>query len=882
MIGFHLPLYLGAGIVLIALLALYSRFFSNRRKVGVRPVSLFRLLTMVALAAALSSPYWQTTTTKEVVPLLLDISESMDPVTAQELTARATKLSGEAGVSLEVIPFSKTTAPYSTSVERIDFKSIRRSWEKLDIGGSNLERGLQALSDQAGSEGVRALMISDGFESEGDGSALVPTLSAKGIKIFPLTPGDPTGSKEKFSISNLYAPLLAPAQKSVEIRVSVKNTTSQLQSGVLEITHDLKSIYKEKVRVEPGAEIVITAPSDPSQEGIKEIVAKLVPDTRNLGVSTESVFISGEEREKILLLNGSFEDARFLPDALKEQAYQLTAQTLTSGQADLSALKEFDAIILNNIALTQLPSGGSDQIEKYVLGGGGFVMTGGNRSFGLGGYLGSAVADILPVELVPPQTVQKRLNVALELVLDKSGSMGQGGKLDFAKEAAREVIRNLKDEDYIGIIGFDSAPWVVVKLSQVGEVRDVAIERVGRLFPAQKTNLFPAIDEARRSLLRVNAGRKHMIILTDGKVPDSGPYYVELTKQMRLLGITVSTVMLGGEADVDMLKEMADAGGGAFYQTLDASTLPRIFLSDIKTASGERTLKEQSEFGVREGPGGVYSTSIKSFPSLRGYVQTKPREAARLELVVTGGDKAEPLLASWKVGEGRAAAFTSDVNGRWSSQWITWERFSRFLSELVDSVRPQSKDKGERIKFDLRHYLERGVLSLDLAIYSEGASGNVQGVLLFPNGEERTISFANVARGRFKAEVSPVTAGKYEFRGVAGGRKLTPIAFVLSGDLFGEKKGEGYNVPLLTRLASGSGGELNPEAEKLKGGGLVTRSETDLSPWFLLLAGILLFCEIVAREVWGKGIRLIRDRLSLGRLKRIVRILRPHGSTLKS
>ena len=61
------------------------------------------------------------------------------------------------------------------------------------------------------------------------------------------------------------------------------------------------------------------------------------------------------------------------------------------------------------------------------------------------------------------------------------------------------------------------------------------------------------------------------------------------------------------------------------------------------------------------------STDIDAFPPLRGYVETKPRERANLELVVMTEGKAHPLLASWHYGKGRSLAFTSDANGRWSS-----------------------------------------------------------------------------------------------------------------------------------------------------------------------------------------------------------------------
>src|SRR5690606_39249101 len=106
------------------------------------------------------------------------------------------------------------------------------------------------------------------------------------------------------------------------------------------------------------------------------------------------------------------------------------------------------------------------------------------------------------------------------LVLDKSGSMSSGRKIEFAKEASREVVQNLKDDDYITVIGFDQTPFTVVKLGRLGQIRAHALERITRLFPAGRTNLLPSLDEARRELLRADAGRKHVIILTDGRIPD--------------------------------------------------------------------------------------------------------------------------------------------------------------------------------------------------------------------------------------------------------------------------------------------------------------------------------------------------------------------------
>ena len=114
-----------------------------------------------------------------------------------------------------------------------------------------------------------------------------------------------------------------------------------------------------------------------------------------------------------------------------------------------------------------------------------------------------------------------------------------------------------------------------------------------------------------------------MIVLTDGKIPDADQSYLELVKQMRLSGITLSTVLVGSEYDFGFLRDMAERGGGAFYQTDDPSSLPKIFMQDVQVRSGEKSMKEESEFPVSVGPAGVRSSKIESYPDLLGFVETQ-------------------------------------------------------------------------------------------------------------------------------------------------------------------------------------------------------------------------------------------------------------------
>jgi len=800
-----------------------------------------QVLIIICLGIAASGLYREVPQVELPIPVYVDLSASVDEGVGTQLIEKLNAFR-DAGIDLTLFPFGGEVSSAGV-VSSESYAALRRGWGRVDQGNTDLGRAIQ----RAVAGGEPALFTTDGWPTQGAIDAPLQAATGQGVKIYPLVLDNSVSIKGAFRIVQLSSPLVAPAQKSVDIRVAIENTTDQPQTGILKVLHDSKVVLEKRIDVAARQEQLQIATSDPAAEGIKEITATLTPIERGFTPSSETVFLSGEEREKVLLVSGDAQDARYLAELLQDQRYKLTSIIVGDNQQSLPDLKSFSAVVFNNVARSQLSGSTPNTIEQYVKEGGGFIMIGGNRSFGLGGYIDSAIERILPVQMVPPQTMKKRLNVAVQLVIDKSRSMSFDDKLEYAKEAARETVRNLKDDDYVGVIGFDAAPFSVFPIERLATGRDRALSRIGQLFATGKTYLLPALDEARRGLMKVDAGRKHMIVLTDGQLPDAGPVYLSLIKELRMLGITVSTIMLGGESDIEFLKSLAELGGGAFYQTLDARNLPRIFLSDIRVSSGERTLQEDQEYAVRAGPDGVRSVTVQGMPPLRGYVQTKPRNGADLELVVLGNDKAEPLLASWMVGEGRSLAFTSDANGRWSNYWVRWPRFQTFWSEALDSVRPKDA-QSENIRFDLRTAVEHGALLLDLAVYDPRAAGTAQVALTSPDGTTRTVALQQSSPGRFIAKIDRATAGTYRAQFKVGQFALTPVAWRLSGELFGERRGNGFNQPLLERIASETGAMLNPTPADLRALKRDRTQRESLSFWLAVLAAAALLINVLLRE----------------------------------
>jgi len=813
--------------------------------------ALLRLCVLSLATLALAGPYTTSSKPAEAVTALVDISASITNEQGDELLSKARALAAELSSPLSVVPFGKSVAPAAAPLSSYQsYAQLRESWQKLDTGRTDIA---QAISASPPGQAAFALLLSDGYETVG--SVRESLTQTRPQAIFPLTS---TGeeSDTALSISQLHAPLTALAQKSVDIRIAITNSNKAArgaapQSATIELKHGETVLLSKAIAVPAGQDLSLTTESDPSREGLNSIQAKLAwSDSDGAHVVTKTIWLSGEKRNKVLLLSGSPEDDRFLSRILTSQAYQLRSFVTPVDSSSIGSLSDYRVVVLNNTHLSRLPQSVVSNLRTYIKNGGGLVVIGGNTSFGLGGYIGSPLEELLPLRLVPPHQEKKRLTIAVQLVIDKSRSMATDSRLEFAKSAAEEVVRNLKDDDYIGVIGFDEVPFIALPLSRLSSVRDSALSRISRLFPTSKTNLFPALDEARRGLASIPAGRKHIIVLTDGKLPDPGPYYFDLIRQMRFLGITLSTVLVGADADDGFLAQLAQSGGGAFYQTSDPQNLPRVFLSDIKVASGERTLVEEPELAVRSGPDPIVSTDLRSFPAVRGFVETLEREAAETELVVRNSEGAYPLLASWQVGKGRSIAFTSDANGRWSSNWMRWERVQDFWSEVLESA--QSKETGKRnsnMEFDLRSWVEGSDAVIDLALFEEIPLSSLTAQVQTPLGERKRVELHAVTRGHYQARISNATSGTYRATVSIGDAELPPVAWELSGELFGERQHRKPDLATLSQIARQTGGVVDPSATQLLSLMRQEAERREYSHKLLVAALLLLFVEVLLRLI---------------------------------
>jgi Ca-activated chloride channel family protein len=831
--------------------------------------ALARILLFFAVLFLLTQPVKEEFSSEEEVIALYDQSSSISPAARQELISSLGYLfDSEQRLTVNVLPFAAGVASNFIPIKsREDLANLQSKVDsltaKLDRGETNLAK---AINDVAGkAESAAVLVLSDGFETVGDALQEAKASSAKKVRLFPLIPNPEVFGTAGVRFASLYAPAVVHAGDLAEVQLSLRNTSNKEQTKLIKFYIDNQEKRGEEIVVPAQTERLVTFKTTALEGGLHQLKALLFDTINPTQIDEIHRTITAKARSRLFLLSGEDIDERVLKQLLTLKGYALEAINLQRGDKFPQSLDEAAGIIFNNVPKDKLPAGFLEQLEQYVTRGGGLLLLGGDKSFGLGGYVDTILDKLSPVKFLPPQTTKRRLTNAVVLLIDKSRSMLEENKIGAARSAAMVSIQAMKDEDEIGVIGFDSAPFVIVRLSPARDVKPIAQQRIGNLIAAGRTDLLPALAAARQSLVSSQMSRKHIIILSDGKMPLAGDAYVQEIARLRSEGITVSTVALGIEADAPFLQMLSQYGKGAFYQTLDASRLPEIFVKDIKLNTGEKTLQEQ-DAAVIVGPDGVITTSITSYPALKGFVKTEAKRDAKIELVTRAEERTLPVLAHWRYkNAGMVVAFTSDANGRWSFPWLNWEGFPRFWSQVIEHIEHAPDSSSGDIDFDLRHTVHRKTLTLDLAIFDpklqNESSPRVSAQLTMPSagnvaeaggvevGEVRAVQFLPGQKGRFIAKIDNVRPGDYKIAIQYGKAKLPPVGITLSGDLFGESVGKGINVALLSELAHQTGGVINPELSQLASSKRVTKKVTPQLHFLAVIAFFLLLCEVLFRQL---------------------------------
>ncbi len=765
------PLLAWLAVVLLGVVAVETGLSRRRMGVGRRQGRLamgLRAGIAVLVIGALLGVELPRSRGRVATMFVVDASDSLGPAgRAEALSWAQEALAAQPGGALAGVALFGGDARLELTVQEeatLLTPSVQVDADRTDLAGALRLAGAVLPADAR----RRVVVISDGRATEGDAAEEARRLADAGIAVEVHAVTRAGGAD--VAVTGLVAPSVAREGEALPLVASV--TATNAGPARLTLRRDGAVVEERLVDLEAGANRIDLA-QVAGASGLARYQVGVDASTDTVAENdTAFAAVQVEGPARVLVAEGAPGEAATLAEALR-------AGGLPTDVVDAAALPPLDqlatyrATVLVDVDIRSLaPAQVADLGVATRDLGRGLVVVGGERSYALGGYLDSPLEALLPVvsDVLDPK---RRASVAEVLAIDTSGSMGachcnegangmavggnfggEGGvnKTDISRSAAARSIAALSRNDEVGVLAFNTEERWMIDLQQL-PAEDVVREGLGRLSPAGGTDVREPLMTAAEALRASKAKLKHIILFTDGFTAQGAlDGLVDQAAGLYEEGITVS-VLGTGEGSSRELEAVAEAGGGRFYPGRDLHEIPQIMQEETVLAS--RDFVNEGEFLPAVTSTAAPVAGLTSSPPLFGYVATTAKPTARTLARI--GPDADPLLASWQAGLGRATAWTSDASARWSQAWAGWEGYVPFWSTTVKDTFPRGDGEGgvsARVEGEVLRVSVEGAEA-----WPDGATATAR--VAGPDRQGAEVRLERTSATEFSAEVPAVAAGSY-------------------------------------------------------------------------------------------------------------------------
>jgi len=771
------------------------------------------------------------------------------------------------GDRVGIVTFGATGAIENTLSEESTLKEYQK---QILPDGSDLNDALnQALNLVSRNRPARILVLSDG-ESNGSNPAMAARRARDlGVPIdfreFPrLRVGD-------VAVDSLLLPETVAPREPFQYTVWVHSDRET--QGKVTVYRDGEPIASDKTErsfvigmnrllfrdlLEEGGlhqyEVRLDVPDDP-----------LVENNRGAGL------VRVDAGPRLLVLNSDGQPDNFTR-ALA--AGNLAVDTASAKTHSLSpeSLERYRAIVLENVPAADFGRVKMERLAQFVEDlGGGLLLTGGERSFGNGGYFKSPLDEVLPVSMEMREE-HRKTRLALAIALDRSGSMAvpvKGGKakMDLANLGTVEAIKMLTPGDSVAVIAVDSSPHVVQPLTNVEETSAISRKVLGIQSMGGGIFVYEALVAAGKQLMDAEQSTKHIILFSDANDSEEPGDYAKLLAQFDKAGITTSVIGLGTNTDADskLLEDIAKLGKGNIMFTDDAEELPRLFTQDTMSVARSSFVKKDSMNQPDGIPGQIVASSqlmgefpVGAFPNVDGYNLSYLKPDATLG-VVSQDEYAAPFSAFWYRGLGRVAAITAEVDGQFSGPFGRWEDYADFAITHGRWLLGGDDPDGVYLKLERDGQDAVVTLELDPDRPANRGSDSPTLSLLTPSAErEAAVNLPfqwtgpNTLQTRFKL----LRDGTYRTLVKLGPKSIVrgPAVTLPYSPEFMPRIGLPSGRTVLEGIAHLTGGHERLDVLEVLADPPRSARTSPLLPWLLSVAVILLLVEIAGRRLslWAK------------------------------
>jgi Mg-chelatase subunit ChlD len=835
-----------------------------------RGLKALRLLVFILVTLALAQLAIRLPDRAGTVVVVADRSESMpqnSDASEKEIIALLHKSIGPRD-QLGVVAFGRN-AVVEQSPQRTAFAGFAG---QVGTDHSSLNDGIEtALSLIPADGGGRILVLSDGKWTGRDPAAAAARAAGRGVAVDYRLITRPQVSD--VAIQSFLAPqTVQPGQAFIlsawvqspttqEIRYELRRGDEIISSGAKSVTAGLtRLMFRDRAGGAGVSEYTMTiqgAQDDP------------VPEN-----NTARALVGVAGSKPVLIVSSAGANSG-LVTLLRGGQMDVVGRTPSECNWSLETLSQYSAVMLENVPAGQIGMSGMETLASWVEDtASGLAMTGGQKSYGPGGYFKSPLERVMPVSM-EMRKEHRKLSVAVVVALDRSGSMSMpagGGriKMDLADLGTVQVLDLLSPMDEIGVFAVDTVPHEIVPLDTVehnigyrSKILSIGSEGGG-------IYIYEALVASATMIQNAKAQTKHVILFSDAADAEQSAHYEDIVGKLRDADVTVSVVGLGTEHDCDaaMLKDLARRGGGECYFSDNPDEIPRIFAQDTFTIARSTFIDQPTPFAITAGYSLLGTAPAAAPPSLGGYNLCYLRPQANLA-AVTGDEYKAPVVASWNAGNGRVLCYLGEADGKYSGDIAKWNQAGEFYATLAHWV----AGKHEPLPDDmfLQQDVRDGVCFVELHLDPERKAdpfSNLPRVKVLhglPGTAPAKATVNLVWKSADLLEAAIPIAGRETVLNtveISGQQPVTlsPVCLPYSPEFAPDQPGRGEMA--LSQIATTTGGKERVEIPKLWSELPVKSRYVELAPWLFVAAAVLFLLEVFERRTGWVSKAFGRKRLA--------------------
>ncbi|MBI3997088.1 MAG: VWA domain-containing protein [Candidatus Omnitrophica bacterium] len=813
-----------------------------------RAVVACRLIAVGALCAALlGATYRQTETRPRRLVYLVDASASIDARQRDWMAARIASLETlrPRRMPRAIVVFGSDTrlaAAFDTE-PLTDPVAIRRllTEARVDPQATNLETALLSSFTLLGSaQHDAAILLTDGRETTGNVTGVLAAVRRLGLEVFPVAP--PLVGSVKTVWDELAVSPTVQRGSPVPVQLVVLNGAPRAKTGQVTISMQGVEVKRQRVTVRPGWQVFSLSVPAIARGTMALDVRLTIPDE---GIDEQRrAYTEVEGPPQLLFVTDRTTAVPVLAEALKHRQIEVASIRLADLPVDVHKLLDYDAVVLSNVAKSAVSTAAADTLRTYVSHFGGGLVT-----VGLGGDLAremtapSPLDALLPITFEPKGLQEAKRRVCMILLIDRSASM-VGPRIAATKRASVALVKQLSPEDLVGILAFDTQPYIVAEVGPASHIGPSLIDKLVKLHASGGTDVYPALVAADNRLELTGATLKHIILLSDGYTPINEKAYEALLQAFHLSGTSISTIGVGSAfINVEYLKWLAQSTGGSYYEMRSLDELPQLVARDTQQQLGRLPFTE-GYFRPVKSPTTDWFAETTTWPSLKGYLTSTAKPESRVDLTVNGGEGDDPLLARWMVGQGRVVSFTSDADVRWAPEWIRWPGFEATWAQVVRwAMRPRPNE-------ELFVWMDQSQGAAQLVV--EGALQDPRATLIAGERDAATpLALVQSGTWRWRASLEQIPSGWYQLtlESHEGTAPIFTKRWVQIGTppTIGEGSGQPPREALLQQIAKATSGVYGAPDRALVPPTVVTTVTRPLMMWWLPLVILALLIDVALR-----------------------------------